>query len=79
MSDATHELSLTAGSEDWTKLRKLATTTVPAKKSALYNLNAVILGKAEVVQSVYGSQRWEQPSTVRRCRRCPVDFYTRGG
>ena len=37
------------------------------------------LGKAEVVQSVYGSQRWEQPSTVRRCRRCPVDFYTRGG
>ena len=53
VSEATHELSLTAGSEDWTKLRKLATTTVPAKKSALYNLNAVILGKAEVVPMTF--------------------------
>lgn len=36
------------------------------------------LGKPEVVQSVYGSSTWEYPSTVRRCRRCPVGIYTRG-
>jgi len=54
MSDAaTHELSLSQGSEDWKRLRKLATETVVGKKSALYNLNAVILGKAEVVPMTY--------------------------
>ena len=53
MPETTHELSLTAGSEDWKKLRRLATETIPSKKSALYNLNSVILGKAEVVPMSY--------------------------
>lgn len=47
------ELNLVNGSEDWHKLRKLATETIPGKKSALYNLNAIILGKAELVPMTY--------------------------
>jgi len=36
------------------------------------------LGKPVAVVSVYGSPVPEVPSTVRRCRRCPVSIMTIG-
>ena len=41
MSEETKDLSLAQGSDDWKRLRKLVTETIPGKKSALYNLNAL--------------------------------------
>ena len=49
MNEEAKDLSLSQGSDDWRKMRKLVTETIPGKKSALYNLNALVLGKAEVV------------------------------
>lgn len=47
------KINLQEGSEDWRKMRKLATKAVPGKHSALYYLNSVILGKAPLVPMTY--------------------------
>lgn len=43
------KLNIVEGSEDWKKMRRLATKAVPGKHSALYYLNSVILGKGPLV------------------------------
>lgn len=47
------ELNIVQGSEDWKRLRKLCTTTIPGKQSALYFLNSKIRGLETVVPMTY--------------------------
>lgn len=46
-------LNLTEGSEEWRKMRKLATQSIPGRYSALYYLNDVILGRGPLVPLTY--------------------------
>ena len=50
MSD---ELNVSKGSDDWKKLRKLCTETIPGRRSALYFLNSKIRGLEGVVPMTY--------------------------
>ena len=49
----TESINLAPGSKDWKKWRKLATTTIPGKQSALYFLNAKIRGLEPLVPMTY--------------------------
>ena len=46
-------VSLTPGSDDWKKWRKLATQTIPGQRSALYFLNAKIRGLEDKIPMTY--------------------------
>ncbi len=47
------KLDLSEGSDDWKKMRKLATKSIPGKHSALYYLNSVVLQKGPLVPMTY--------------------------
>jgi hypothetical protein len=47
------KVDLTKGSEDWHKMRRLATKSVPGRHSALYYLNNVVLGKGPLIPMTY--------------------------
>lgn len=47
------EITLTPGSDEWKKWRKLCTETIPGKKSALYFLNAKVRGLETVIPMTY--------------------------
>jgi len=47
------KLDLTKGSDDWKKLRRLATKSVAGKHSSLYYLNSVVLQKGPLVPMTY--------------------------
>ena len=46
-------ITLTPGSEDWHKWRKLSTETIPGKQSALYFLNAKVRGLEPLIPMTY--------------------------
>ena len=46
-------IDLTEGSPDWHKWRKLATTTIPGKQSALYFLNAKVRGLETLIPMTF--------------------------
>ncbi len=47
------EVTLSPGSDEWKRLRKLATQTIPGKRSALYFLNAKIRNLEGVIPMTY--------------------------
>lgn len=47
------DLTITPGSDEWKKLRRMCTETIPGKKSALYFLNAKIRGLEPLIPMTY--------------------------
>lgn len=50
---SSNNIILEKGSDDWRKWRKLATQSIPGKRSALYILNKNILGMGDLVPMTY--------------------------